>query len=103
MICPELEGGVLKAPDSDLRLAEENGTLYLLPVNGAALSQSNALTSGCSGVTFRNERFGVVGLGQGVDFCVRTKDGSVSHVFFTDDVENQSTTVALWYVTRKRR
>jgi hypothetical protein len=79
------------------------GILYLIALNGAALSKPEASTSDGSGVTYGNDRLAVVGLGPGVDFCVRTKRGSVSHAFFTYDVEKESTAIALWYVTRKRR
>jgi hypothetical protein len=84
-----LPGGAGRYPESaglDIRLAKENGILYLIAVNGVALSKPDASTSDCSGVTYGNDRIAVVGLGPGVDFCVRTKRGSVSHAFFTDDV-----------------
>ncbi|MGH9632542.1 MAG: carboxypeptidase-like regulatory domain-containing protein [Bryobacteraceae bacterium] len=101
-VCPEQEDDIQMARDSDIRLAKLNGTLYLVAVNGAALSEPYASTSDCSRVTYGNDSIPVVGLGPGVDCCVRTKRGSVSHVFFTEDVENESTTVALSYVTRRR-
>ena len=83
------------------RLARENGTLYLVAVNGATLCTPDAATMDCSGVTFGTQRIEVAGLGPGVDFCMRTKRRNVSHVFFTNDIENETSAVALWYVTRK--
>lgn len=41
------------------------------------------------------------GLGLGVDFCIRSKQGAVSHVFFVDDVESYTNELTLWHVTRK--
>lgn len=101
--CPERDNAGPGVRDSDLRLAKENGTLYLVAMNGAALSTPYVATSDCSGIAYGSKRIAIAGLGPGVDFCVRTKRGSVSHVFFTDDVGNESTTVTLWFVTRKRR
>lgn len=88
---------------ADLRLARENGSIYLVAVNGATLCNPEAATTDCSGVTFGSQRIEVAGMGPGVDFCVKTKHGSVSHVFFTGDIENETSRVPLWYVTRKGR
>jgi hypothetical protein len=78
-----------------------NGTLNLVAVNGAALSTLYPATSDCSHIAYGDDRIPVVGLVPGVDFCVRTNRGFVAHVFFTDDIENQTATVPIWYVTRR--
>jgi len=97
-----LSRGGTRVPNADIRLARENATLYLVAENNAAISTAEPPASDCSLVMAGNNRLAVAGLGPGVDFCVRTNRGSVSHVFFTDDVENESTAVSLWYVTRTR-
>jgi len=96
-ICPEHE-------DSDVSLVSKTGELSLVAVNGAALSTPYPSSRTCDDASFDRKDMAVVGLGLGVDFCVRTSRGSVSHVFFTDDIESESTEqVKLWYVTRKPR
>jgi hypothetical protein len=100
-VCPSREG-ITRMPNADIRLARENATLYLIAENGAAISTAEPPTADCSPATYGNNRLAVAGFGPGVDFFVRTNRGSVSHVFFTDDVENESTAVSLWYVTRIR-
>jgi len=100
-VCPDREGGT-RAPNADIGLAKENSTVYIVTENGAALSTAEPPTSDCSRATYGNTLLPVAGLGPGVDFCVRTQRGSISHVFFTDDVENENTSVSLWYVTRTR-
>lgn len=98
-VCPGRDG-VARAPNTDIRLARENTALYLVAENGAEISTAEPLTSDCSRVTYGNNRLALAGLGLGVDFCVQTDRGSVSHVFFTGDVETESNAVRLWYVTR---
>ena len=100
-VCPGRHG-IRKAPNADIGLAKENSTVYLVAWNGAALSTAEPPPSDCSRVIYGNTRLAVAGLGPGVDFCLRTKRGFVSHVFFTNDVKNESTAVSLWYVTRIR-
>ncbi len=96
-ICPERK-------DSDVSLVHKNGKLSLVAVNGAGFSAPYPSSRTCDDVSFETNDIAVVGLGLGVDFCVRTKRGSVSHVFFTDDIESENTSqVKLWYVTRKGR
>jgi hypothetical protein len=102
-LCSKAADIIVSPRQVDIRVARENGTLYLVAMNGATLSKPDAATSDCSGVTFGTKRIQVIGFGHGVDVCVRTNRGSVSHVFFTEDIENNSSTVALWYVTRKGR
>lgn len=100
-VCPAQAADLAFLQQADLRVARENGTLFLVAVNGATLCKPDAATSDCSGVAFGNQRLNIVGTGPGVDFCVKTKQGSVSHVFFTHDIERDINTVALWYVTRE--
>ncbi len=100
-VCPDRDG-VTRAPNADIGLVKENSIVYIVAENGAALSTAEPPKSDCSRATYGNTRLPVAGLGPGVDFCVRTKRGSISHVFFTDDVENENTAVSLWYVTRTR-
>lgn len=101
-VCTE-EAGLLKSQGADIRLSRENGAFYLSGVNGAALSAPYPSTLDRSGATYGTDRIAVAGLGRGVDFCVRTERGFISHVFFTEDIENDSRTVGLWYVTRRPR
>ena len=79
-ICPSRDR-VKRTPNADIRLVRENAILYLVPENSAAISTAEPPTSDCSLVTYRNHRLAVAGLGVGVDFCVRTNRGSISHVF----------------------
>jgi hypothetical protein len=102
-VCSKRNGPVHDGRDVDIRLERINGMSYLIAMNGSAICARPPSNSECSGVKYDLERLAIVGLGPGVDFCVRTKRGSLSHVFFTEDVENESTSVALWYVTRRRR
>jgi hypothetical protein len=100
VVCPDRGGNF----DSvDIRLTQEEGALYLVPANGASLSQAYASNLDCSGVKYELNRMSVAGLGPGVDFCVRTRRGDIAHVFFTEDVETKSDSVSLWYTTRKPR
>ncbi|MBS1827077.1 MAG: carboxypeptidase regulatory-like domain-containing protein [Acidobacteria bacterium] len=87
-------------PATDIALIEQNNTLQLIPTNGATISPTN---SNCTSTVYTNNKLPVSGLGPGVDFCVRTNKGALSHLFFVNDIDNQSTSVKLWYVTRKRR
>lgn len=103
VVCPERAGKLAMSAKGEISLVERNDTLFLIPGDGAAISSLQGSNADCSAVTYRHEDIAVVGLGPGVDFCVRTKRGLIAHVFFTDDVEAGSTSVALWYVTRKPR
>ena len=100
-LCPEQNDAIQRKRSADIRLVRENAILYLVSVSGAQISAAYASNTDCSGVTYGTDHLAVAGLGPGVDFCVTTKRGSVSHVFFTDDLDNQSTAASLWYVTRK--
>lgn len=102
-VCPAPAEKTLSSRQMDLRVVRENGMLYLAAVNRATIGTPDAPTSDCSDVTVGSQRIAIAGLGPGVDICVKTDRGYLSHVFFTEDIKNQSSTVALSYVTRKRR
>lgn len=81
-------------PDLALR-DEENGTVQLVPGNGAEVSPS------CARLRFGTAPLRIDGLGPGDDFCVRTRKGLSSHVFLVDEVPPGAAVLRLWCVTRK--
>jgi len=85
----------------DMRLTKYGDGLYLSAANGAAMSIPNSAHGDCRDAKYGEASLRVIGLGPGVDFCVRSKLGAVSHVFFVEDVERDSSEVKLWHVTRK--
>ncbi|QOY86701.1 carboxypeptidase-like regulatory domain-containing protein [Paludibaculum fermentans] len=103
-VCPEPNEGPnwLIRSGFELRVVEAKGHFYLEAVNGAAISRPNSSDASCGDARFTKSRIPVDGLGTGVDFCTRSTQGSVAHVFFTEDVERGSESIALWVVTRKR-
>ena len=92
--CAERDG-TREVPNGDIRLAKQDATLYLVTQNGASLSTAQPPTEDCSRAMYGHDRLAVAGLGPGVDLSLKTKRGSTSHVFFTNDVENESTAVHL--------
>ncbi|MGJ5815393.1 carboxypeptidase-like regulatory domain-containing protein [Paludibaculum fermentans] len=86
----------------DLQLTGEQGSLYLVAVNGAVFSTPNASDATCGNARFTLSRILVEGPVRGIDFCTRSVEGAVAHVFLTEDVVRGSESVALWIVTRKR-
>lgn len=95
-------GHVEPASESNHLLFTKDGAhVYLIAAKGAAMSIPNSSTADCGDAKFSEARIRVDGLGPGVDLCVRRKDGVVSHVFFTEDVERDSEEINLWYVTRR--
>ncbi|MBL0158224.1 MAG: carboxypeptidase regulatory-like domain-containing protein [Bryobacterales bacterium] len=102
--CPETVAGQEQAPLKGVDLQfEKNGVhLSLAAVDGASLSRPISSGFDCHGAKFGEDKLRIETLGMGVDFCVRTKRGAMSHVFFTNDVDRQDTEIVLWHVTRKR-
>jgi hypothetical protein len=75
--------------------------VYLEPRNGARLAEPNSAAADCRGAVFLSHRVRVDGLGRGSDLCLRSNGGRYSHVFFTDEVQPDSTQIAICYVTWK--
>lgn len=101
-VCPE-PGGVrnwMKRAGIELQLLEAKGHLYLEAVNGAAISVPNSSDWRCGDARFTESRLLVDDLGKGVDFCARSATGAIAHVFFPEEVQRGSESVALWVVTR---
>jgi Carboxypeptidase regulatory-like domain len=84
-----------RVKEADIIFTEEHGSLFLRSLNGARIDPS------CSD-RYHDEAMPASGLGVGDDFCIRTKDGATSHLFFEgDDVEPAATKLNLWMVTRE--
>jgi hypothetical protein len=84
-----------RAKETDVIFTEEHNRLFLRSLNGARIDPS------CSGL-YRDEALQISGLGTGDDFCIKTKKGYTSHLFFEgDDVEPTNTKLNLWMVTKK--
>jgi hypothetical protein len=81
--------------DADMVFVEEHGALLLRPVNGARMD------SDCKGA-YRDQALRIEALGAGDDFCIKTRQGHTSHVFFEgDDVLHSTTELKLWIVTTR--
>lgn len=92
VVCPASKAF---ANNIDIVFAKEDGDLFLRPKNGARID------SKCSG-TYRDEALAVNGFGPGDDFCVKTKKGRASHLFFeVNDVLPGTREIIVWVVTRK--
>ena len=87
---------------ADLQLVSDAGGLVLLMKNGSRADPTPSNVAECSKSAFDKDRIRLDGLGLGSDFCVRTKGGSVAHVFLTHEIERDTSAVTLWCVVRKR-
>jgi hypothetical protein len=85
----------------DIELDRDRGDLYLVAVNGAALSILEDSNADCSTARYGETRMRVNGFGPGVDLCVRSKRGALTHLFFTGDVNPESSHIDVWQITRK--
>jgi hypothetical protein len=83
-----------RAKETDVIFTEEHNKLFLRSLNGARIDPS------CSGL-YRDEALQISGLGTGDDFCIKTKKGYESHLFFEgDDIEPTTTKLNLWMVSK---
>src|SRR5262249_46959529 len=75
--------------------------VYLEPRNGARLADPDSSDAACANAVFRPHKIRIDGLGPGSDFCLLSKEGHVSHVFFTNDVE-PGKQISIYFVTRRQ-
>jgi hypothetical protein len=82
--------------DVDLIFTGGGETLFLNPQNGARIRPD------CQKIGFTDEPLRLDGMGSGDNFCVRTKKGQNSHIYFDAvDVDKSTKELGLWITTRK--
>jgi Carboxypeptidase regulatory-like domain len=88
--------------EADVRITKDENGIYLIAINGAALSEPDLPCGDCRDAYPKQTKVRIDGLGPGDDICLHTHDRHWSHLFLTEDVNRGSRQIALWQITRKR-
>jgi hypothetical protein len=80
----------------DVVLLQKTGSWWLVPANGAFLSQTDCVLPRFTEIPIRLDE-----MGPGAEICVQTDRHRRSHVFIVDEIRPESPAIRLWHVTWK--